>query len=129
MKRLARGRAGCAFYSKGDKQRVIDISPGYQMVSLDAETGIPDAAFGENGIVDLYQGLRNADDPRYPYPDIGISAPPFVMNDVIVVGAAHRTGGRPDQSSIPKGISAALTFIPASCSGRFHDPGSGRIRL
>ena len=25
---------GVAFYSKGDKQRVIDISPGYQMVSL-----------------------------------------------------------------------------------------------
>ena len=32
---------GVAFFSKGDKQRVIDISPGYQMVSLDAETGIP----------------------------------------------------------------------------------------
>ena len=35
------------------------------MVSLDAETGIPDPEFGENGIVDLYQGLRNADDPHY----------------------------------------------------------------
>ena len=94
---------GVAFYSKGDKQRVIDISPGYQMVSLDAETGIPDPEFGENGIVDLYQGLRNADDPRYPYPDIGISAPPFVMNDVIVVGAAHRTGGRPRSKFNTKG--------------------------
>ena len=94
---------GVAFYSKGDKQRVIDISPGYQMVSLDAETGIPDAEFGENGIVDLYQGLRNADDPRYPYPDIGISAPPFVMDDVIVVGAAHRTGGRPRSKFNTKG--------------------------
>ncbi|MEX2129957.1 MAG: hypothetical protein WD772_00605, partial [Pseudohongiellaceae bacterium] len=86
---------GVAFWREGDEARVIDVTPGYQLVSLDAKTGIPDPDFGVNGIVDLYVGLRNADDPRYPYPDIGLSAPPLVMNDVIVVGAAHRTGGRP----------------------------------
>jgi len=94
---------GVAFWSDGNESRVIDVSPGYQLVSLDADTGIPDPNFGDNGKVDLYQGLRNADDPRYPYPDIGISAPPFVMNDVIVVGAAHRTGGRPRSKFNTKG--------------------------
>ena len=94
---------GVAFWSDGEKSRVIDVTPGYQLVSLDAETGIPDPSFGENGIVDLYLGLRNADDPRYPYPDIGLSAPPLVMNDVIVVGAAHRTGGRPRSKFNTKG--------------------------
>jgi quinoprotein glucose dehydrogenase len=94
---------GVAFWSDGDESRVIDISPGYLLVSLDAETGIPDPNFGDNGIVDLYVGLRNADDPRYPFPDIGISAPPLVMNDVIVVGAAHRTGGRPRSKINTKG--------------------------
>ncbi len=94
---------GVAFYRNGDKTRVIDVTPGYQLVSLDAKTGIPDPEFGTNGKVDLFIGLRNADDPRYKYPDIGISAPPFVMNDVIVVGAAHRTGGRPRSKSNVKG--------------------------
>ena len=94
---------GVAFWSDGDTARVLDVSPGYQLVSLDAKTGIPDPNFGDNGIVNLYIGLRNADDPRYPYPDIGISAPPFVMNDVIVVGAAHRTGGRPRSKFNTKG--------------------------
>jgi len=94
---------GVAFWTDGTEKRVIDVTPGYQMVSLDAETGIPDPSFGNNGIVDLYVGLRNADDPRYPYPDIGLSAPPFVMNDVIVVGAAHRTGGRPRSRDNVKG--------------------------
>ena len=94
---------GVAFWSDGNESRVIDVSPGYQLVSLDADTGVPDPDFGENGKVDLYQGLRNADDPRYPYPDIGISAPPFVMNDVIIVGAAHRTGGRPRSKFNTKG--------------------------
>lgn len=94
---------GVAFWRDGDTTRVIDVTPGYQLVSLDAETGIPDPNFGDNGIVDLFVGLRNADDPRFPFPDIGLSAPPFVMNDVIVVGAAHRTGGRPRSKSNVKG--------------------------
>ena len=94
---------GVAYYDNGVKSRIFDISPGYQLVSLDPETGIPDPRFGEDGVVDLYVGVRNGDDPRYPYPDIGISAPPFIMNDVIVVGAAHRTGGRPRSKLNTKG--------------------------
>ena len=81
---------GVAYWTDGDKKRVIDVTPGYHLVSLDAETGVPDPDFGQGGIVDLFVGLRNADDPRFPFPDIGLSAAPFVMNDVIVVGAAHR---------------------------------------
>lgn len=94
---------GVAFWRDGDAARVIDVTPGYHLVSLDAKTGIPDPNFGTNGIVDLMIGLRNADDSRYPNIDIGISAPPFVMNDVIVVGAAHSTGGRPRSKSNVKG--------------------------
>ena len=94
---------GVAYWTDGDKERVIDVSPGYHMVSLDASSGIPDPDFGDNGTVDLMVGVRNGDDPRFPYPDIGLSAPPFVMNDVIVVGAAHRTGGRPRSKLNTKG--------------------------
>ena len=94
---------GVAFWSDGQTNRVIDVTPGYHLVSLDAETGIPDPNFGENGIVDLFVGLRNADDLRFPYPDIGLSAAPFVMNDVIVVGAAHRVGMRPRSKANVKG--------------------------
>ncbi|PCI07059.1 quinoprotein glucose dehydrogenase [bacterium] len=94
---------GVSFWSDGDTSRVIDVSPGYHLVSLDAKTGIPDPNFGDNGIVDLMVGLRNTIDPRYPNIDIGLSAPPFVMNDVIVIGAAHSTGGRPRSKSNVKG--------------------------
>ena len=94
---------GVSFWSDGNKKRVIDVTPGYHLVSLDADTGVPDPNFGENGVVDLFVGLRNAYDPRFPYPDIGLSAPPFVMNDVIVVGAAHRVGMRPRSKANVKG--------------------------
>jgi len=49
---------GVAFWTDGDEERIIDVSPGYLMVSLDAETGIPDPNFGNNGVVDLFDGVR-----------------------------------------------------------------------
>ena len=94
---------GVAFWTDGDTERIIDVSPGYLLVSLDTKTGIPDPDFGINGIVDLFEGVRNGDDPRYAYPEVGLSAPPLVMNDVIVVGAAHRGGGRPRSKFNTKG--------------------------
>jgi glucose dehydrogenase len=92
---------GVAFWADGDTQRVIDITPGFFLVSLDAKTGIPDPNFGDNGRVDLFTGLRNA--TGFDDIDIGSSAPPFVMNDVVVVGPAHRVGMRPRSKSNVKG--------------------------
>ncbi len=119
---------GVAFWRDGDSARVIDVTPGYHLVSLDAETGIPDPDFGDNGIVDLMIGLRNADDPRYPNTDIGISAPPLVMNDVIVVGAAHSTGGRPRSKSNVKGDVRGFDVHTGELLWTFHTiPERGEI--
>ena len=57
---------GVAYWTDGAKKRVIDISPGYHMVSLDADTGIPDPEFGDDGTVDLMVGVRNGDDRVSP---------------------------------------------------------------
>ncbi len=94
---------GVAYWRDGSNSRILDVTPGYHLVSLDAKTGIPDPNFGSNGIVDLMIGLRNAEDDRFPNVDIGMSAPPFVMNDVIIVGSAHAVGGRPRSKSNVKG--------------------------
>jgi quinoprotein glucose dehydrogenase len=119
---------GVSFWSDGDAERVIDVSPGYLLVSLDAKTGIPDPNFGDNGVVDLYVGLRNAEDPRYPYPDIGLSAPPFIMNDVIVVGAAHRTGGRPRSKFNTKGDIRGFDVRTGELLWTFHTiPEQGEV--
>ncbi len=119
---------GVAFYDNGEKTRVLDVTPGYQLVSLDAKTGIPDPNFGVNGKVDLYEGLRNADDPRFAYPDIGLSAPPLVMNDVIIVGAAHRTGGRPRSKLNTKGDVRGFDVHTGKLLWTFHTiPARGEI--
>ena len=48
---------GLSYWTDGREERVIVVTPGYHMVSLDAKTGRPDPAFGRNGVVDLMDGL------------------------------------------------------------------------
>ena len=48
---------GLSYWSDGNEERVLVITPGYHLASLDAKTGIPDPKFGKNGVVDLMDGL------------------------------------------------------------------------
>jgi quinoprotein glucose dehydrogenase len=48
---------GLAYWTSGTEERVIVITPGYHMASLDARTGRPDPKFGKDGVVDLMEGL------------------------------------------------------------------------
>jgi quinoprotein glucose dehydrogenase len=84
---------GLAYWSdgKGDN-RILLISPGYQLVALDAKTGHVIPGFGNNGLVDLTQGLdRAVVKPGF----IGASSPAIVVNDTVVVGAALLAGAAP----------------------------------
>jgi quinoprotein glucose dehydrogenase len=48
---------GPTYWTDGKDERVIVVTPGYHMVSLDAKTGRPDPKFGKDGVVDLQDGL------------------------------------------------------------------------
>src|SRR5689334_18037890 len=44
---------GLAYWTDGRESRIVYVTPGYQMVALDAKTGQRAAGFGRNGVVDL----------------------------------------------------------------------------
>src|SRR5580765_1063784 len=93
---------GLAYWTNGTESRIFYVTPGYQMVALDAKTGIPVATFGNKGIVDL-----KADDDQPVDPitgEIGLHATPIIAKDVIVVGAAHLEGGAPKSKTHEKGF-------------------------
>ena len=48
---------GLSYWTDGTNERVLVVTPGYHLVSLDAKTGKPDPLFGKKGIVDLQDGL------------------------------------------------------------------------
>ena len=93
---------GLAYWTNGTESRIVYVTPGYQMVALDAKTGTPVATFGNKGIVDL-----KADDDQPVDPitgEIGLHATPVIAKDVIVVGAAHLEGGAPKSKTHEKGF-------------------------
>ena len=77
------------------------MTPGYQLVALDAKTGNRVPGFGTNGIVDLKQNIDQTIDPLSG--EIGLHATPVVARNVVIVGAAHRSGGVPTGKTNVKG--------------------------
>ena len=57
-RRGASRAAGSPTGPSGSDERVIVVTPGYHLASLDAKTGKPDPKFGKNGVVDLMDGTR-----------------------------------------------------------------------
>jgi quinoprotein glucose dehydrogenase len=93
---------GVAYWTDGrGDERIFTVTPGYQLVALNAKTGIPIAGFGNKGVIDLKQNddqtmdLENA--------DIGLNSGPAVGNNVVVVGAAHLPGTAPKTKENVKG--------------------------
>ena len=114
---------GVAYWRGEDgRRRVITVTPGYNLVSLNAATGLPDPDFGAGGWVDLTEGLRRAADRDL---DIGLNAPPLVVGDIVVVGAAHQRGGRPPLARNVKGDVRAFDARTGELLWTFHTiPGS-----
>lgn len=76
---------GVAYWTDGTSERILYITAGYRLISLDANTGRPDPTFGDEGIVDLFDGL---DRPRPEIGLVGASSPPMIVGDIAVVGSA-----------------------------------------
>jgi len=91
---------GLALWRDGARDTLFVISPGYQLLALDAITGRPVDAFGAAGIVDLKLA---ADPPLDPSTPIGASSPPIVVGDVVIVGAAFSAGAAPPRKEMPAG--------------------------
>jgi quinoprotein glucose dehydrogenase len=82
---------GLAYWTDGREERVIVVTPGYHMASLDATTGVPDPRFGKNGVVDLMDGL-------------GLRLVPLAVDDsgpLIISDAAPYRRARPGETWDP----------------------------
>ena len=84
---------GVAYWSDGrGDNRILLITPGYQLVAINAKTGQAIAGFGNNGKVDLFEGL---DRPKVEPGTIGSTSPAIIMRDTVVVGASLLLGTQP----------------------------------
>jgi quinoprotein glucose dehydrogenase len=74
---------GVAYWKGGDDERILIATHDRRLLAINAKTGELYPDFGENGSVDLSQGLGRPIHPRlYTF-----NSPPVVCNDVVVVGS------------------------------------------
>ena len=92
---------GLAYRAHEDGGQIFYVTPGYQLLGLDAATGRRLASFGTDGIVDLKQNFDQ--DIDLITGEAGLHAAPIVAGSTIVVGAAHLPGSTPRSMANVKG--------------------------
>jgi quinoprotein glucose dehydrogenase len=109
---------GLAYWTNGTAERIIYVTPGYEMVALDAKTGARIPGFGKNGMVDLKADDDQEIDPLSP--DIGLHSAPLVAGNTVVVGAAHKPGGVPASKTNVKGYVRGFDVLTGKRLWIFH---------
>src|SRR5271169_2677239 len=111
---------GLAYWSDGKEERIFYVTPGYRLICLNAETGMPVASFGKGGVLDL-----KLDDDQTIFPDlttgeIGIQSAPVVAKDTVIVGAAFREGMTPKSMRNNKGYARGFDVRTGKRLWTFH---------
>jgi quinoprotein glucose dehydrogenase len=96
---------GVAYWRSGDDERIVMLTAFAQMIALDAKTGKPVPTFGQDGRIDLAEGLRRPVDRDY----YTMTSPPVIVRGVIVVGSSvfDFWGKRPSPPGDVRGFDAA----------------------
>ena len=74
---------GVAYWAEGKDQRILFGTGDGYLICLNAQTGKPISTFGQNGRIDLTQGLGRTVNRRH----YGVSSPPIIVRDVVVMGS------------------------------------------
>src|SRR5262245_11542157 len=112
---------------KGD-DRIIYVTTGYRMVSLNAKTGQPVASFGTNGVVDLKVGVVIGKDKQIDLEkgEIGLHSTPTVVNDTVIIGSSMFEGLGYVYATNAKGLVRAFDVRTGKQIWRFNTmPGPG----
>src|SRR5436190_18280038 len=92
---------GLAYWTDGQDQRILYVTPGYRLIALDAKNGARISSFGQNGVVDLK--LDDDQTMDLVTGEIGLHSTPTVAKNVVIIGAAHKTGANPKSRRNEKG--------------------------
>jgi glucose dehydrogenase len=86
---------GVAYWTdgKGD-ERILYVTTGYRLISLNAKNGSMVQSFGEGGVVDLKKGALVGKGQQIDLEtgEIGLHSTPTVVKDVVIVGSSFKEG-------------------------------------
>lgn len=109
---------GLAYRDDGADGQIFYVTPGYQLIGLDATSGSRLTDFGTNGVVDLKQNFDQ--DIDLVTGEAGLHATPLVAGDTIVIGAAHLPGSTPRSMRNIKGYIRGFDALSGDRKWIFH---------
>ena len=106
---------------KGD-ERILYVTTGYRLVSLNAKTGQPVTSFGTRGILDLKVGVVIGKDSQIDLEkgEIGLHSTPTVVNDTVIVGSSMFEGLGYRYSTNAKGLARGFDVRTGKQLWRFN---------
>ena len=129
----SRRRARCIAASRtgptARDERIVVVTPGFQLVALDAKTGHAGPGLRHTTASSICSSSSIYDVPLDPTGRIGNSSPPVISNDVIVVGPALTPGGRVNIANVKGDIMALRRPHRQEALDVPHDPARRRARL
>lgn len=105
---------GVGYWEKGDSKRIFFATNDSYLWSIDVDSGQPDSNFGDQGRVDLTQGLGREIDRR----QYGVVAPPLVSNDMVIVNSIINDG--PRTKEMPPGHVRGFNPVTGEIEWIFH---------
>ena len=123
-KSTAREIRGVSYWpgERGIAGRILFGTADGRLIALDAKTGTPAAGFGDNGVVNLRTGITD----KFPRAAYGVTSPPTIYRNVVIVGPSTQEG----PSLGPSGDPRAYDVRTGKLLWRFHtvpqpgEPGS-----
>jgi quinoprotein glucose dehydrogenase len=102
---------GLAYWTDGrGDERVLYVTTGYRLISLNAHTGAMIPTFGKAGMVDLKEGVVYGTGQQIDLEtgEIGIHSTPIVVKDIVIIGSSMKEGQTVTTHNNTKGLVRAF---------------------
>jgi quinoprotein glucose dehydrogenase len=103
---------GAAFWSDGQRKRIVYGTLDGRLFSIDAVSGKPAGGFGTNGSIDMREGVAD----RFPRRAYGMTSPPAIYKNLVICGALTADG----EPRGPNGDVRAFDANTGKLVWRFH---------
>jgi quinoprotein glucose dehydrogenase len=106
---------------KGD-ERILYVTTGYRLVSLNAKNGAMVASFGDGGVVDLKKGavVGKGQQIEMETGEIGLHSTPTVVGNIVLIGSSFKEGMTVATHNNTKGLVRAFDVKTGKLLWTFH---------